>query len=215
MTLQETTNRIAKYLRISSEELLMHAQLAPYALTRADGNSWPTGTGSISEKRILYGIVKLLNPVSALDLGTRWGSTATQIISAMSSEGKLTSVDISMRVGNTKHLTGKFIPPPFQVILNFEGALDYLSGLPEKSIDFIYEDTSHQEDMTYLIYKEALKALKPGGVIISHDACSPKFEGAVLEGIRRNGILPKVYLVEGDTCGLSVYRKPKRRSSSK
>lgn len=211
--LNDVLKAIAKQLSLPSRELIQYAQEAPYAAQRPDGNLWPSGTGSENEKRILYAIAYALNAVLSLDIGTRWGSSALQIASADDSDlppkWRVISVDKERFIHGTKHKVGKFIPEKLGVELETSDAVVYLRK-DNKVYNLIYEDTDHTFEMTKAVYELAIDRLVPGGVIISHDACHPKFKGAIVRGIKAVGIEPEVYLVEGDSCGLAIWQKPKK-----
>ncbi|MHC4649133.1 MAG: class I SAM-dependent methyltransferase [Planctomycetota bacterium] len=211
-TINEVLFEVAKQLGLQWNELTQYANEAPYAATRPDGNKWPSGTGSVSEKRILYAIARALKPELALDLGTRWGSMTMQIITGgndVQHVCNVVSVDIESYIHGGKQPVGRFIPDAYRkhIELITVDAVEFT----EKAQNFyglIFEDTEHTYEMTKAIYELAPERLVPGGVIISHDACHPKFKGQVVAGIKATGIEPNVYLVEGDSCGLAIWQKP-------
>ena len=211
-SLNRVLTAIAKQLSLSPENLIQYAHEAPYAKVTPAGRTWPSGTGSISEKRILYAIARGLNPTLSLDIGTRWGASAVQIANSTVypgiQPGSVISVDVETHMYGSKQPVGKFIPDTLKVELVTSDAMLYLK-MDTNMYELIYEDTDHTFESTEEIYKLALDRLVDGGVIISHDACHPKFKGAVVAGIRACGIEPQVYLVEGDSCGLSIWQKPK------
>ena len=211
-SLNRVLTAIAKQLSLSPEKLIQYAHEAPYAKVTPEGRAWPSGTGSISEKRILYAIARGLNPMLSLDIGTRWGASAVQIATgdngAEDPPGRTISVDVETHMYGSKQPVGRFIPDALKVELVTSDATLYLK-MDGNFYELIYEDTDHTFESTQEIYNLALDRLVAGGVIISHDACHPKFKGAVVNGIRACGIEPQVYLVEGDSCGLSIWQKPK------
>ena len=211
-SLNRVLTAIAKQLSLSPEKLIQYAHEAPYAKETPAGKVWPSGTGSVSEKRILYAIARGLNPMLSLDIGTRWGASAIQIANSTVypgiQPGRVISVDVETHMYGSKQPVGKFIPNTLRVNLVTSDAMLYLK-MDTLVYTLIYEDTDHTFESTEEIYKLAIDRLIAGGVIISHDACHPKFKGAVVAGIRACGIEPQVYLVEGDSCGLSIWQKPK------
>lgn len=219
-TINEVLFEIAKQLGVQWDGLVRYANEAPYAATRPDGHKWPSGTGSESEKRILYAITRAINPILALDLGTRWGAMALQILTgdeaAPPPRAGVVSVDIESHIYGSKHLVGKLIPQTQRPRIRFftSDVVEFLQKA-ENFYELIFEDTEHTYEMTKAIYELAPERLVPGGVIISHDACHPKFKGQVVAGIKATGIEPNVYLVEGDSCGLAIWQKPKRKLSVK
>jgi len=166
----------------------------------------------------LYAITVALNPMLSLDIGTRWGSSAVQIATgdkdADKPIGRVISVDNEKFIQGSKQPVGKFIPEYLEVELITSDAVQYLTK-DDKFYDLIYEDTDHTFEMTKAVYGLAHDRLVEGGVIISHDAVHPKFKGAIVLGIQACGIEPEVYLVEGDSCGLSIWQKPKKDTAVK
>lgn len=122
--------------------------------------------------------------------------------------GRVISIDNESHIHGGKQPVGKFIPAELGVELITSDALLYLK-MDSNRYDLIYEDTAHSFEFTKALYELAIDRLEPGGVIISHDAVHPKFKGSVIEGILAAGIQPEVYLVDGDSCGLAIWRKPK------
>ena len=161
-----------------------------------------------------------MNPILSLDIGTRWGANAVQIatgILAANSDnvgqprGRVISVDKETGIYGSKQPVGKFIPEsirPHWVELVTSDAVLYLK-MDSNFYELIYEDTAHSVEFTQALYEVAIDRLVEGGVIISHDACHPKFKNSVVTGISACGINPHVYLVEGDSCGLAIWQKPK------
>ena len=154
----------------------------------------------------------MLNPTLSLDIGTRWGASAVQMATGESAPEtpppRTISVDVETHMYGSKQPVGRFIPQALNVELVTSDAMLYLK-MDTNFYELIYEDTDHTFESTEEIYNLALNRLVAGGVIISHDACHPKFKGAVVRGIQACGIEPQVYLVEGDSCGLAIWQKPK------
>ncbi len=209
-SLNDVLRAIAKQLSLEPQSLIKHAQEAPRAELRPDKlRPWPSGTGSESEKRILYAVAKSLQPMTIIDIGTRWGACTTQLLSA-ARNARCISIDIERTIHGGPQPVGKFIPKEYNYEQLFVDVTKWIAATKENA-NLIFEDTAHSQETTYKIYKHAERVLAPGGVIISHDACHPKFRGAVVAGIRQAGIEPEVYLVEGDSCGLAIWQKPKKK----
>jgi predicted O-methyltransferase YrrM len=211
-SLSKVLEKIAKQLSLDPKQLQEAANQAPYAANRPDGRPWPSGTGSENEKRIVYALAYVMQAVDIVDLGTRWGSIAIQLASATKDNGimgQVYGVDLGQYIGGTKHKVGKFIPDDLNVELYHNGAVEYLAGSPDNQYDFIFEDTAHTAEVTHLIYEQAKNKLAPGGIIISHDVCIPRWASAIREGFEMADVDPELYLVDGDGCGLSIWQKPK------
>jgi predicted O-methyltransferase YrrM len=207
-TINEVLFEIAKQLGLQWNELVQYANEAPYAAGRPDGIPWPSGTGSVSEKRILYAVAKGLKAKKQVDLGTRWGAMALQILTA-NPDSETSTIDIEGYIHGSKTPVGKFLPTNINYFKWIADCVGWLKDQGNETIGLIFEDTEHTFEMTKSIYELAPERLTPGGVIISHDACHPKFKGSVVKGIKATGIDPIVYLVEGDSCGLAIWQKPK------
>jgi len=123
--------------------------------------------------------------------------------------GRVISIDREAHISGTKHKVGGVIPDSLKVELVTSDIVLYLT-MDSNFYELIYEDTAHTFEVTQALYNVAINRLPDGGVIISHDACHPKFKGAVVNGIRACGIEPEVYLVEGDSCGLAIWQKPEK-----
>jgi cyclopropane fatty-acyl-phospholipid synthase-like methyltransferase len=153
----------------------------------------------------LYAIAKALHPETVIDIGTRWGSCTLQFLTG-APDARVISVDIETHIHGGPNKVGKFIPEQYQYEQVVSDAVQWI-GKTNERVELIFEDTAHSQETTYGIYKHAKRVLNEGGVIISHDAVHPKFKGAVVAGIKQAGIEPKVYLVEGDSCGLAIWQK--------
>lgn len=166
----------------------------------------------------MYALTVAINPMVALDIGTRWGAMALQIATgdkdADKPIGRIITVDNEKWIQGSKQPVGKFIPEHLGVEVVTLDAVEYLDKYA-KLYDLIFEDTAHTFEMTKAVYTLAIDRLAEGGVIISHDAVHPKFKGAVVNGIKACGIEPEVYLVEGDSCGLAIWQKPKKDTTVK
>jgi len=130
-----------------------------------------------------------------------------QILSALKF-GRVISIDIEKTIHGGKQPVGKYILSKYPYEQLITDVTQWIAMTGEQA-DLIFEDTAHSQETTYKIYKHAERVLSPGGVIISHDACHPKFKGAVVAGIKQAGIKPNVYLVDGDSCGFAIWQKPK------
>jgi len=128
--------------------------------------------------------------------------------------GRVISIDNEKTIQGSNQPVGKFIPKNKGVKLVTSDAIDYLKN-DKNRYELVFKDTEHTDTMTKNIYDLAIDLLVFGGVIISHDAVHPKFRGAVVAGIKQAGIEPEIYLVDGDSCGLAIWKKTIKDSSTK
>jgi len=207
----DAITQIAQYLDLDADALAALAQDAPFADSRDGGQAWLSGSGSVGERRILYAITRALKPEYMVEIGTSFGATTTQFASALKANGagRIDTVDVNQIIFKV-HPVGRFIPDSVreavtQVIARGQEWL----AQNDTPIDLLFEDADHTTETTQAIYENALKRMKPGAVLISHDTVN-HFGDAVLTGIVNiTGTDPLVVKVDADAVGLSFYRVPK------
>lgn len=172
---------------------------------------WPTGCVWSVEGQYLYALVRALRPRVCVELGTFHGCSATHILSALerNEEGHLHCAD-------NRHdgiETGRLIPDTLRSRLNIHDftAYEYLRNLEDASVDFIFEDALHDPIGTRNIWLEAQRVIRPGGVVISHDALHFLVGHDVRAGIFASGVeTARFYLIAPSDCGLAVWRSPNK-----
>lgn len=117
-------------------------------------------------------------PETVLELGCFMGISTLVLLDAME-EAKccawFVSVDIVApgELFNIKDVKearrSQLVPDNAPVELVTSDALKYLKGLPDESIDFIFEDTTHQIEYTANMIPEMLRVLKPNGIVLFHN----------------------------------------------
>ena len=144
-------------------------------------------------------------PETVLELGCFRGMSTLVIIDALwrirhsrlttsPFDWKFTSVDIVpmgelFNMRDIKHARrAEHVPPDAPVTHIVSDALKYLNGLPDGSIDLIFEDTNHQTAYTTKLIPEMLRVLKEKGVLIFHDLNL----GTIQRAYRKTGLLKKV-----------------------
>lgn len=192
---------------------------------RHDLATWPSGSMWESEGQILYALTRYLKPQHIVEIGTLYGCSATHFATALlkNGSGRITVVD--------NRANGKFgdlIPlDRWAVIDKVEGdGGDYLESLPDNSVDLIFEDAGHGEEDVYRFTLLALRKLKPGGLLINHDAghdsamywhdagyvyqVSADDGAKIRAGLTRAGAEFQVYKPHESDCGFAVTKKPVR-----
>lgn len=168
--------------------------------------SWPVGSLHRVEGQILYALASVLKMKMVVECGSLYGCSATHLAEAISvRDGNLISIDVLEGTG------GKFPEhlKPYRTQLYMKGE-DYLNSLPDNSVDMVFEDTDHSPASVYEIWKAAIKKVRSGGVVISHDALHETSEKTVNAAIQK-ALGHDDYLllsVPPADCGLAVWVKP-------
>lgn len=176
-------------------------------------DGFPVGSMWRVEGQVLYALVRAIKPISVLELGTSRGCSATHILQAMyqNGGGMLDCVDNGSQVATI----GDLIPPHFAgnyEIHNMDMA-QFIASAPDASYDLILEDGMHEPGQIEMVWRAAYRLLRPGGVILSHDAEHFIVGAAVREGIARAGYFGAVppartVLIAPSDCGYAYWRKP-------
>lgn len=225
VTLNDALDSIAVSFGFNADELIEYAAADPHGgYHNKYDDGFPNGSVWRVEGQTLYALVRALSdrlPVGAsfgaLELGTHFGCSATHIAQAIYDSGRfgrLVCVDLNGAAGN-------MIPAHLleYVELVTGDMFAYLATQKPAMFDFIFEDGSHHTEDVQRVWNAAYALLKPGGVILSHDAEHfhvPSGTGvgqAVREGIARAGyfgLIPsvKTYLMPPSDCGFAIWRKP-------
>jgi predicted O-methyltransferase YrrM len=125
--------------------------------------------GSLSPKacEIFYALVKLASPKVAVETGVSAGVSSAMILSAVESvEGRVLSIDINENAGwliphELKPRWTLLIGPSRKILPNL------LSD--QAPIDFFFHDSDHSYENMMFEFHEAWKALRSGGMLVSHD----------------------------------------------
>lgn len=166
---------------------------------------WPIGSVFEVEGQVLYALIRALKPKKAVEIGIQDGCSASHIAAGLKANGvkgaKLTSVD--------RANSGTLIPDdlrPFVNVVGGDGA-EWLEAQKDGSIDFLFEDADHSEDLAYRIGILAHSKLKVGGVFVAHDAAHPAVGQDIRDGYTRAGWEYTVYLIGESDCGLLITRR--------
>jgi len=210
MNLNETLTQIEKDFGFGVHELQSYA--AEDSLTGWDNNNGDFPVGSIwgVEGQIMYAILRAIGATTAVELGTHAGCSALHIIGALNMHTpnpELTCVDLGLANFDNEH---RFIQGVAGITLLKQDAIKFVQQAKSNSIEFLFEDLTHEPHIVAGVWKEAARILKPGGFIVSHDAlhwaCGPD----VRNGIGQSGLEYKAYLTSPSDCGLAIWRKPEK-----
>lgn len=205
MNLATCLNHMAHQLGLDSSDLTAYAELDEIG---GYTTGWPIGSLWNVEGKSLYALVRALRPINVLEIGTMYGCSATHITQALvdNGEGHLTCVDSGMQIP----IIGGMIPDHLRshITLHIEKIEDFITSKSafRGPYDFIFEDAMHSVEQVEWVYRNLPYLLRPGGVIVSHDAAHRIVGAAVREGIRNAGYEPSVYAIDPADCGLSVLR---------
>jgi predicted O-methyltransferase YrrM len=180
--------------------------------------TWPSGSVWESEGQMLYALVRYLKPQHVVEIGCLYGCSSTHIASALlkNGSGRISSVD---NAANGKH--GDLIPLDRREVIDLvrmDGGV-YLESLPDNSVDMIFEDAGHGEEDVYRFTVLAMKKLKPGGLLINHDALhdlayyndgnkvAADDGQKIRAGLTRAGANFQTYKPHESDCGFAVTKK--------
>lgn len=212
--------QIAAYLSYPADALHEFAANDPYTKMGWDGGKGEAPVGSLFsvEGKVLYALVRAMQPQAVLELGTCVGASSTHLAAGLVANGKgrLTTVDSKLQLTGP-WMVGQLIPAGVKgavKMVNEEG-VGYAKGLKDDSFMFIFEDMLHGPAEVEATWTEAIRIVQPGGLIISHDAAHFIVGAGVQQGIRAAlnaaGYADQEPLVlkiaPGDT-GLAIWKKP-------
>lgn len=219
MTFEEVLTSIAQTYGLDSYDLIGYSYEDEISGWDGGYGDWPVGSLWTVEGRVLYALVRALQPQVVVEIGTNVGCGASHIASAlkMNGSGTLLSFDINSRIvippdatgTSAVYQQGQLIPAellPLVELVHGDG-IDYLRDCIGE-VDFIFEDGSHGLEDTRDAWQFGLAKLNPGGWILSHDAAHFLVGETIQKGIAAAGVVPNVYEVRPSDCGLAIYRKP-------
>jgi predicted O-methyltransferase YrrM len=181
----------------------------------AGAGDWPIGSIWGVEGQYLYSIVRETQPARVLELGTFHGCSATHIATALlkNGKGKLTCVDNAwdFRPGVATGTVGHMIPDDLRATINFidKDIPTYIGSLKPKSVkskfDIIFEDGDHDPKTIEIVWSRARKLLKPGGLLITHDAMHDLVGQGIREAIEALGFEPLYLKPNPSDCGFAIW----------
>lgn len=202
MNLNEALHVVADYLELDGDELVAYAAedtLPGYETTPEFGLPYS------ADGRFLYALVRALKPLRVLELGTMYGCSATHIAQALedNGQGSLVCVDSGVHL----RVPGEMIPDALRhrvtlVRMDLYEFLRHENGL----FDLVFEDALHETNEVAHVWRQIPRILRPGGVMISHDAAHYVVGQLVRNGIAAAGYAADVLSIEPANCGFAVMK---------
>ena len=200
ITLNNASQLLSTYLDLPSERLssfLNEDAIGGYL----GAGDWPKSCIREPEGKLLYAITRSLKPETILEFGTNLGCSTSHFNAALEANqsGRIITVDTDQ---SRRKITSPQIKPVQQDGITYSTSIDF-------PLDLIFHDGPHLEQFTFQILKNCLPRLKPGGLILAHDACHPEFGSDVREGMTRAlGSNFICLTIPPSECGLGCWRKP-------
>jgi predicted O-methyltransferase YrrM len=219
MTFEEVLTSIAQSFGLDAYDLIGYSYEDEITGWDSGYGDWPVGSLWTVEGRILYALIRALQPDVVVEIGTNVGCSASHMASALkeNGKGKLLSFDTEKAIvippdkagHSAVYAQGELIPEalrPYVEVVNEDG----IAFLNDKigDVDFVFEDGAHSLQSTRDAWLAGVKKLNPGGIMISHDAAHFLVGQAIQDGIREAEVTPTVYEVAPSDCGLAIWRKP-------
>lgn len=205
-SLEDVLTALENYINVEPADWLIYAHDDTQTGWDFGRGEWPVGSLHTTEGQVLYALTRVLDAKTIVECGSLHGCSATHFASALGfTEGHLTSIDVLEGTGSLfpDHLKS------YRTQLYMKGE-DYLNSLPDNSIDMVFEDTDHSPESVYEIWKAAIKKVRPGGVVVSHDALhetsAKDVNAAIQKALGHDNYL--CLLVPPADCGLAVWVKP-------
>jgi predicted O-methyltransferase YrrM len=201
----DTLFSLEKYLGIEIDTLYPFAEGDTIGGYHPDETQrkWDVGAIWGVEGQIIYALIRALKPLNCVEIGSGRGCATNHIADALHANGvgHLTTIDR----GNTPTI---HVGLEDLVTVLPGDAIEWLMAKDDNSIDFIFEDGDHSEDACHAIGELAKRKLRPGGVLVAHDAAHFMVGQDVTGGFDRAGLSTyRVYLTEPSDCGLLVWQK--------
>lgn len=206
----DTLFQLEKYLGIELDSLMPYAESDNIGGFHPDPTQAKWGAGAIwdVEGRTLYALIRALDSKVIVEIGSGTGCSTNHMARALlrnyvnpATAGHITTIDR----GNTPYIADDL--NPFVTVLNGD-ALEWLAQQPDASIDFLLEDADHSEALCHAVGELAKTKLKPGGVLIAHDAAHFTVGRDVKAGYDLAGLDFRVYLTDPSDCGWLVWKRP-------
>jgi predicted O-methyltransferase YrrM len=207
MNLEQALTAIAAQLNLDAAQLIAYAagdEVGGFNFD-ASQSKWRGGSIWEVEGKVLYALTRALMPVQVAEFGTHEGCSATHILAALQHQaiGVLHSIDPWEGAGNRvpENLRERWS-------VHFHTGTEWLEKEQDATFDMLFEDMIHGVDATREWWKVALRKIRPGGLIISHDAAHFNVGADVRQGIEEAGVNATVYAIEPSDCGLAIWQAP-------
>ena len=176
---------------------------------------WPSGSIWEIEGVILYALVRVIRPLSVLEIGTFQGCSTHHIMAALADNRDEFGDDVQMITVDNGTFDGKPDFRGYDFITEVKGdAIEFLKNT-SLMFDFIFEDSKHTADHVQATYEAAKGVMNSGGFMLSHDTAHHLVGHQVMDGITRAGFSqPLAILTSPSDCGLSFIQLPEAETMS-
>lgn len=202
----DTLFQLEKYLGLELDSLMPYAEADNIGGYHPDESQRKWGSGAIweVEGKTLYALISTLQPRVIVEIGNGTGCSTNHMAAALYDSnitGHITTIDR----GNTPFIENVI---KHLVTIRNDDAINYLALQPDNSIDFLLEDADHSTALCHAIGELAKTKLKPGGVLMAHDAAHFGVGRDVKAGYDLAGLDFRVYLTDPSDCGWAVWKRP-------
>ncbi len=164
------------------------------------GQPWPGGSVWEDEGRLLYALVRALQPETIVEVGSKAGCSTSHLAAAcaMNGKGKVIAVDPAADFSRLDPALLAHVEPVKK---------DVFAWQPPAGIDFLFEDGAHTPGFTGGVLERLRDHLSPAAMVLCHDPFQrdfgdriwAEFQEAMGEGADRVLITPS-------DCGLAYAR---------
>lgn len=208
MNLEQALQQIAERFDLDADELIAYAAEDNVGGWDYDHTKhrWPTGSIFGADGQILHALVRALAPKRVVTMGVMdAGCALTHIASALLvTGGRVTCVD-------TEHSAAYLVLAEYAPVIDFvvQHGLEYLAGAADESIDLLFDDLPKDAAQAQAVVEHARRVLRPGGLLVIHDAAHWLAGPAIRQGIAQAGLNAYLTVKPDETdCGLAIWQKP-------
>lgn len=166
-------------------------------------DAFPIGSMWQCDGQFLYALVRAIQPLRILELGTMYGCSATHILQALHDNGKGSLICVDSGVHCRE--VGELIPDHLRYRVTIV-EMDMYEFLRHENgrFNLVFEDGLHERDQVAHVWRQLTRLLYPQGMIVSHDAAHYVVGSQVQAGIADAGFTPAVYDIEPAHCGFAL-----------